>query len=624
MAQLNVTNLDFDEIKSNLKSYFKNTDSPFKDWDYDGSGLNLLMDVLAYNTHYNAVLAHMSVNESFLDTAQVRSNVVSAAKLLGYLPYSSLAPYAYVDISFLASTSGINVNNELQLPKGVRFKSVLDGVTYQYVTAESYSASNSAGAYYFNDVKLLQGAFATSRFSVDASNTNQKFIISDTNIDINTLIVRVYANQTVGESTVYTRFSTFDNIDGDSAIYFLNENALGNYEITFGDNIFGKAPGGLSLVSLEYIVTQGAVSNGCSTFKYADSQLLNTTGNPTIITTTPSFGGSARESLDSIRKNAPQSLIAQDRAVTADDYKAIIRSEFKSVGSISVWGGEYNEPPQYGKVFISIKPAGDSNNTGTEENLYLTDDQEIQILRSLETKRVLSITPVLIKPEYTYLYFNIFFKYNPATTTLSKDNLQFKVADALKQYETDNLLAFDNIFRHSKFLSKIDDSDIAILNSVARVFAYKKIDITPADYQSSVIFSFQLSNSDRTQPFIRSTPFMFNGLSCYLSDEYDATNTSFRNVYTYTLSAQGNQVRVQQSVGKLDSLTGIITLTTLKADENTTIDIFVNPSADDVPVVRNQILLIDFNKTTITGDIDEIISGGSNGTINYTTFNRDV
>jgi hypothetical protein len=583
------------------------------------------MDVLAYNTHYNAVLAHMSVNESFLDTAQVRSNVVSAAKLLGYLPYSVLAPYAYIDVSFLASSSGTTISNELQLPKGTKFKSSLDGVTYQYVADKTYSASNVNNQYAFSGVKLLQGAFATSRYSVDASNTNQRFIIADPNVDITTLVVRVYPNQTVSESTLYTRFSTFDSIDGESTIYFLNENTLGNYEITFGNNIFGKAPSSLNVIELEYIVTQGAVSNGCSTFKFADSQLSFTTGNPVVVTESKSFGGAARESLDSIRKNAPQSLIAQNRAVTSDDYKAIIRSEFKAVDSISVWGGEYNEPPQYGKVFISIKPKNDSNTTSTDENLYLTEDQKTEIISLLEPKRVLSITPVLIDPEYTYLYFNIFFKYNPSITTLSRENLQGVVSAATKQYEKDNLLAFDGIFRHSKFLSKIDNSNVSILNSTARVFAYKKVDITSTDYQSSISFSFELyGNFDKTESFIRSSPFIFEGKQCYLADEYDPTNTTVRNVYVYTLSSSGDQVRVLQSVGNLNPTTGVVGFTTLRADSDTTIDIYVNPAADDIPVVRNQLLLIDFNKTTIIGDIDEIISGGSNGAINYTTFNRDV
>lgn len=624
MAQLNVTELDFDQIKSNLKSYFKNTDSPFKDWDYDGSGLSLLLDVLAYNTHYNAVLAHMSVNESFLDTAQVRSNVVSSAKLLGYLPYSMITPYAYVNATFLASTNGVSIGNEILLPKGTKFKSSLDGVTYQFVTDKTYSTFNVNNQYAFNDVKLIQGSFATSRYSVDSSNQNQKFVIPDANVDINTLVVRVYADQTVSESELYSRFSTFDNITGDSAIYFLNENALGNYEITFGNGVFGKAPAGLTVVELEYLVTQGTPSNGCSTFKYADAQLAYTTGNPTIVTNAKALGGSERESLDSIRKNAPQSLISQNRAVTTEDYKAVIRSEFINVDSISVWGGEYNVPVQYGKVFISIKPTGNSNDI-SEDNLYLTSAQEEQILNFLEPKRVLSITPVLVRPDYTFLYFNIFFKYNPAITTLSQQGLQSQVNDAIRAYETDNLLAFDGIFRHSKFLSKIDNSNISILNSTARVYAYKRIDLTALSYESSISFSFELlGNTNKEQSFISSSGFPLDGKTCYLADEYDPTNPNFRNIYVYVLNSAGEFLKVEQSVGTLNPTTGLINLTTLKADTNTTIDIYVTPASDDIPVVRNQILLIDFNKTTIFGDIDEIVSGGSNGAINYTTFNKDV
>lgn len=624
MAQLNVTELDFDQIKTNLKSYFTNTESPFKDWDYDGSGLSLLLDVLAYNTHYNAVLAHMSVNESFLDTAQVRSNVVSSAKLLGYLPYSMVTPYAYIDATFLASTNGSSLGNEILLPKGTKFKSSLDGVTYQFVADKTYSAVNVNNQYAFNGVKLIQGSFATSRYSVDSSNQNQKFVIPDANVDISTLVVRVYADQTVSESELYSRFSTFDNITGNSAIYFLAENALGNYEVTFGNNVFGKAPAGLTVVELEYLVTQGTSSNGCSTFKYADAQLAYTTGNPTIVTNAKALGGSERESLDSIRKNAPQSLISQNRAVTTEDYKAVIRSEFINVDSISVWGGEYNVPVQYGKVFISIKPTGDSNDI-SEDNLYLTSEQEEQILNFLEPKRVLSITPVLVRPDYTFLYFNIFFKYNPAITTLSQQGLQSQVNDAIRAYETDNLLAFDGIFRHSKFLSKIDNSNVSILNSTARVYAYKRIDLTALSYESSISFSFELlGNTNKEQSFISSSGFPLNGKTCYLADEYDPTNENFRNIYVYVLNSAGEFLRVEQSVGALNPTTGLINLTTLKADTNTTIDIYVTPASDDIPVVRNQILLIDFNKTTIFGDIDEIVSGGSNGAINYTTFNKDV
>ena len=255
----------------------------------------------------------------------------------------------------------------------------------------------------------------------------------------------------------------------------------------------------------------------------------------------------------------------------------------------------------------------------------MTEDQKTQIISLLEPKRVLSITPVLIDPEYTYLYFNIFFKYNPAITTLSKENLQGVVSAAAKQYEKDNLLAFDGIFRHSKFLSKIDNSNISILNSTARVFAYKKINITPTDYQSSISFSFELyGNFDKTESFITSSPFTYQTQQCYLADEYDPTDTSVRNVYVYKLSSSGDKIRVLQSVGNLNPTIGTINFTTLKADVDTTIDIYVNPAADDIPVIRNQLLLIDFSKTTIIGDIDEIISGGSNGGINYTTFNRDV
>ena len=461
--QLQVTELDFDQIKENLKAYFRRDESPFKDWDFEGSGLNKLLDVLSYNTHYNAILAHMSINESFLDSAQIRANVVSAAKLLGYTPRSWTTSRATINVTFRAI--GTYVADTLTLPRGSAFKTSVNGTSYSFFTEDSQTVARTLdNKFIFTDVVIVQGSIQRSRHLANASNPNQKFVINAANADLADLKVNVYPNSTSTALEQFIPFTEFTGIDETSPIYFLGENALGEYEITFGNGSFGRALDPMSIVELEYIRTAGAAANSAQVFTYAGTAQLasNAFGNnPTVTVTSSAAGGSSRESINSIKFNAPISFIAQNRAVTAEDYAALIRSKFSYIDAISVWGGEDDPTPQFGKVFISIKPTDND----PETNSLLTDQQRSEILEFLRQKKVLSITPELVDPDYVWMYFNVLFKYDPTRTSLSPGVLETQVRDSIIQFTADYLESFGGVFRFSKFLKAIDSANPAINSS---------------------------------------------------------------------------------------------------------------------------------------------------------------
>lgn len=621
--QLNVTELDFDQIKSNIKEYFRSADSTFKDWDYEGSGLNQLIEILAYNTHYNAVLAHMSINESFLDSAQIRSNVVSAAKLLGYTPGSYSSPKAYINLSFPAKV-GSGYDTFLRLPRGTKLKTTLDNVTYVFFTTKTLVANLVDGKFVFENVEISEGTLKALRFPVNGANPNQKFIINDAGVDTKDLEVNLFENAGTTETESYTRFTEFaGDVTGDSAIYFMSENYAGKYEVTFGDNIFGKRPTNLNVVQLQYTVTSGPSANGAAIFGWVgpDSPLVNVIGSPTISTLVSAGGGSKAETLESIKHNAPLSLIAQNRAVTAEDYMAIIKKEYNGIDAISVWGGETNiENPQFGKVFISIKPAGEAET--------LKDLEKQQILSFLTGKKVLSITPEIVDPDYTYLFFDVYFKYNSNRTTLKPGALEESVRNSIIEFNSDFLQRFDGVFRFSSFLSAITSSNIAVLNALARVYVYKKINLKSINPPSQVLnFGMEIAGAiDSETPLLSSNSWINKaGQVCYLSDAKinSSVATVARRLFAYTITKDNVTVIVHPDLGKFYPATGRLELLPISTNTDTEIQVRVVPASDDISPKLNQLLKIDAGKTSIFSDVDSIAVGGKSfGSVAYQTFNR--
>ena len=613
-TNLNVTELDFADIKQNLKNFLKQQ-SEFNDYDFDGSGLNVLLDVLAYNTHYNALNAHYSLNESFLDSAQIRGNVVTRAKLLGYTPRSVLSPRAKVDLVVNVAAEVGTKPTILELTRGTKLNTVVSGEEFQYVVLETQQATLSAvtaNTYQFNDVSISEGTIRELKYRVDNDIENQKFQLTDYDADTSTLRVRVQSNEESSSFDIYTKFETLKNVNSTSKVYYLQENPSGYYEIYFGDGVTGFKPTNNNIVTIDYVTTQGKESNGANSFSMVDS--IGGFSNITVTLDTAAAGGVDAETMESIRFNAPLTFISQNRAVTADDYAAIIKKEFSNIDSISTWGGEDNDPPDYGKVYIAIKPLLSEQLT-TAEKTDITG-------AILKGKNVVSITPEIVNTNYTYLELDANFKYNPNLTDRSSVELQSVVRDTITDYNFNNLNKFDGVFRHSQLTKAIDNSDPSILNTIVRPRMFKNI--TPSnnsDNNFSLSFVAPFYQSGNSTAFIlKSSAFKINTVDHFFGDEPISGSTN-RKVIIYKVVNSIN-VTVVADAGLIDVLKGTVTLNNFRPDATTAIKITVLPNSLDLAPKRDQLISIDNNSVVITPEIDTIAVAGSAGSITYNTTSR--
>ena len=618
MAQFNTTELDFDQIKTNLKNHFKRTGSVFKDWDFEGSGLSSLLDVLAYNTHYNAVNAHMAMNESFLDSAQLRANVVSRAKLLGYTPTSKTASVATINITFTKQEE--SSADGYTLPRGTKFTSTIDNVTYTFQTISDTTVRLSdTNKFVFENLKIYQGIRRTADYVVDNS-SYQKFVINHSDVDTSTLRVQVFPTLTTATPDTYTKFETFTNIDDTSKIYFLNENGEGYYDVTFGDGVLGKSLSPLDVVRLDYLTTAGATANGATIFSYASgsNDIIDGTGTPTLVL--KSQGGEEKESLTSIKYNAPLTFISQNRAVTAEDYKTLIKQNISNVKDVAVWGGQDNDIPNFGEVNISIRPLDLTQTT-------LTDIEKDRVEALLYDRKVIAIKPRLRDPLYTFLYAEVFFKYNSTLTTKTKEELITDVRRTITTFDSNNLNNFNGVFRFSTFLKAIDQTNVAILNSVARMYTYKNLTITVTGNESendNIDFAFALDGEiDQTDSMISSSTWKYLGDSVQLGDEKIVGETERRKIFVFKRRANGTVEKVVQNAGFLFPATGILQLNNLPASTTSTIRVKVRPAADDIVAKRREVLAFDLGETQVIGDIDSSTSGTAPLLSDYVTFARD-
>ena len=620
MAQFNTTELDFDQIKTNLKTHFLRNDGPFKDWDFEGSGLSSLLDVLAYNTHYNAVNAHMSMNESFLDSAQLRANVVSRAKLLGYTPTSNTASVATINLTLTKQSSSTAVKYTLK--RGTRFTTQLDNITYTFQTISDVTVglSDDADTFVFNNLDIYQGSRRLVEYSVDTS-LYQKFTINFADADTATLLVKVLNGPDDLSPDTYTKFQTFTNIDSTSQIYFLNENGDGFFDVTFGDNIIGKSPNVLDIIQLDFLTTDGEIANGATTFTYASGADATVQGGASITLVTKSQGGGDKETLSSIKFNAPLTFVSQNRAVTAEDYKTLIRQNINNVGDVSVWGGESNEIPNYGEVNISIRPLD-------VDQLTLTDAEKKVAEAFLDDKKVVAIKPVLHDPKYTYLYFEVFFKYTLSLTTKTKPELETLVRNTISTFNTNNLNNFNGVFRYSPFLKEIDNTDVAITNSTVRIYSYKELTITVTGSNTaneSLDFGFAIDGKvDQTESMISSNGWTYSGSSVLLADEKIVGDTEKRRVYVYTTTSDNKVLKVQTEAGYIYPATGKITLSNLVSSTTATIKVKIRPASNDVVAKRREVLNISLADTTATADIDSSTSGTATTLSDYETVSRNA
>lgn len=615
-TNLNVTELDFDQIKKNLKNYLK-TQTAFSSHDFEGSGLSALLDVLAYNTHYNAMAAHFALNEAFLDSAQIRGNIVTRAKLLGYIPRSVLAPRATVKIVVDVSEESGTLPGTLTLPRGAKLTTQVDGRNFRFVVLEEQIATINNQKFEFDNVVIAEGTRKKLLYRVDNDIENQKYQISDDDADTSTLRVLIQANESSTAYDNYTKFESLINVDSSSRVYYLQENSNEYYEVYFGDGVTGKKPLNNNIVTLDYVFTNGPDANGANSFTMVDN--IGTFGNIAITTLTKADGGTIKETNESIRFNAPLTFTSQNRAVTSDDYRAIIQKEFTNINSISTWGGEDNDPPDYGSIYISIKPL---------VNETLTENEKTEIINTiLKGKSVVSITPYIVDPNFTYLDLDVSFKYNPNLTDRSPVELQAVVRDTVSDYNFNELNKFDGVFRHSQLLKAIDNADPSIQNSNVRPYMF--MSITPNKAAANKDNNFELrfvapffSSGSSTNFIISSTVWKYNGDEVYFGDIPIAGSTN-RQVIVYKIVNSEN-VTVINNAGTIDVSSGVIKLNNFRPDDDSadTIRITVVPNSLDLAPKRDQLIAIDPLRVQITPSIDTISVSGSSGTIDYTTTAR--
>ena len=621
-TNLNVTELDFDQIKRNLKNFLKQQ-TEFTDHDFEGSGLNTLLDVLAYNTHYNAMNAHYSLNEAFLDSAQIRGNVVTRAKLLGYTPRSILAPRATINL--VVDLAGENAatqgaTSSLVLPRGTKFTSTVSGESFDFVTLNNSTGTQSGTKFTFSNVAIAEGTYKTLLYRVDNDIESQKFQLGDADADTSTLRVRVQQNEQSLTHDVYAKFESLLNVDSTSQIYYLQENPSELFEIYFGDGVIGRKPVNNNIVTLDYVFTKGAEANGASIFNISGNlsnsggtALVNSTY--TVTTLTNASGGTEKETMESVRFNAPLTFTSQNRAVTAEDYKAIILKSFSNISSISTWGGEDNDPVDFGSVYISIKPL-------TAD--VLTEEEKSQITDNvLKGKNIVSITPEIVDAAFTDLELDVFVKYNPNLTDRSSVDIQTLIKDVIADYNFNNLNKFDGVFRHSQLTKAIDSADPAILNSTVRPFMFQNVALNPTANANDHALTFaapfyQAGNS--TDFVLNSSAFLINNENHFFGD-VPIDGSSERQVIIYKIVDDVN-ITTNPDVGRIDLDKGTLTLKGFAIDSATTVRLTLTPNSLDIAPKRNQLLRIDPARVTVTPQVDTITTAGSSGSIEYVTNSR--
>ena len=580
-TNLRVAELDFDQIKSNLKAFLRNKQE-FTDYDFEGSGLSVIIDLLAYNTHYNAVMGNMLVQEMFLDTAVKRQSLGLISKRLGYTPYSKVSPRAKVNMEVFPVGSPAT----LTIGKGAKFTTKLSFNTVaNFITLNSYTVNrNDNGRYIFQNIDLYEGSNDIFRFVVNGQ-INQQFEIPTKNVDISTLRVYIQTSISNTEMIEWTRFDNIVDVNSGTNSYFVKYNENGNYEVYFGDGILGKALQTGNVVRLDYIATNGPIANGASKFAFSDTVEGNT--NVVVETVMNAFGGADEEPIESIRVNAQNSVLSQNRAVTASDYISEINKFFPN-DSIAVYGGETLTHPIYGKVFISIKQSGTT--------VPLTLEQKKNLLSILTKKTVLSITHEFIDPDYIYIDVFSNINYNANLTQNTSETIKTNVASALLSYANTNFNKFDSSFEYSRFITQIDNSDNSIINNETTVYLKKRKNITlgiSSDYQYD--FYTQVEESNSKVDMITSNVFKVSTLptvDCRLTDA-----DGIMQIY-YVVN--GIRVILDDNVGTVDYTTGSVNVNLdIIECQDGYLEVTVNPSNRIITPGRNNILVLAENNINI-------------------------
>ena len=581
-----LTDINFDEIKDNLKNFLSNQ-TELGDYDYESSTMQILLNLLAYNTYMNSYYLNAVSNEMYLDSAQVRNNVVSRAKMLGYTPRSAHGSTATVQVV-------INPNDApdtITIPENTQFRATVDGTQYVFVNPDAKVVNADSSGVFSTNIDITEGRIQTFRWTVSSENP-VRYIIPNDNVDTRSLKVQVQTSASDTTTRTYTLADNLTNVTSTSEVYFLSENINGRYEITFGDNILGKQLNDGNIIILTYRICNGSDSLSASTFTAVSS--ISGYTDITLNIVSAAQGGQEKESMQSIKYNAPKFYSSQNRAVTKKDYETLIKNNFADLQAVSVWGGEDNSPPVYGKVYISVKPRSGN---------LLANDRKDDIVNFLIQKNVLSIEPNIVDPTFVYVKPEIEIRYNPKMTTQSPGAFLNGLKQVIINYENNNLGVFGQQYKTSSLASLLNAYSEAVDNVSIDINLKKKI--VP---NTSVATTYRIPFNEQvhtyegvTKPYnISSSKFTFaNRTNCYFDDD------GLGNIRIYYLSGTSTRNYILNNAGTVDYNTGLIVLNNLLITDydGDYLELVIDPEEYFVTPVRNQILLIDDAKIDLY-DID--------------------
>lgn len=592
MANLRISELDFDAIKTNLKNYLQ-AQSEFTDYDFEGSSLSILLDILAYNTHYNAYLANMLANEMFLDSAVKRSSVVSLAKHLGYTPRSVRGSTATLDVTV---TNPTGTPSTLTIDRYFPFSSSINGTTYTFLTTEPVTIQPLGGIYTFSNLKVKQGVLLEYSYTVATPGTDEKYEIPNTDVDTTTILVTVQTSSIDTTTTTYTLCTDITAVDGDSAVYFLEENPAGNYQMYFGDGIIGRKLTAGNIVRIQYLVSAGEGSNvsGNISQSFTAGSSIGGSSNISITTISNSSGGAAKETISSIKFNAPRSNQARNRAVTKSDYSVLIKSQYPTVESVSVWGGEENTPPAYGKVFISLKPY-----SGYIVDSAVKDEIKNTILKD---RKVLTIAPEFVDPDYLFVNLVVNSRYNKNQTIKSASQISQLIRAEIIDYFSNNLQQYELPFYYSQLLNNLSGVEPSIVSVLMELKLQKRI-VPILNVANSYIDENSLKFSNKLHPSgFESTRFFIieNGLSIevMLRDTPATSPPDYNGTGTIGIYRVDTETKIRD-IGTINYATGVVTLSGLlpvgyPANQyEIALTAQVQEDSYDIVAAKNQIIVYD-------------------------------
>ena len=600
-SSLSLVSLDFDSLKNNLKSYLK-SQSIFKDYDFEGSNMNVLLDVLSYNSYLNAFYLNMASSEGFMDSAQMLSSVISHAKELNYTPRSTRSAKSFINLSINVTSGNPKL---IEVPKGTQFSGTNANGGFVYTTGETHILTSTSSTFSINNLEIYEGTFINETFVIDSSIPNQKFILSNQNVDTTSIAVTVAENDGLNVYD-YNQATNLYGLGNTSKVYFVQATLNGFYEIVFGDGVFGNMPQNNATILVTYRVSKGAAGNGIKSFTidknlgtYNGVQALTT-----VSTVTPSFDGDDFESIESIRFRAPKHYQTQDRAITTTDYVNMIYENFPEIKAVNVYGGEllYGSV-DYGKVFIS--PASQS---GSKITAALKTD----IVSYISNKNSIAITPVIIDPEILYVVPSIKVTVDFHKTVYTPADITSLIATSTSTYNSQYLQNFNTAFRYSKFTSYLNNADESI-ESIQLYNLLKKISNTNLNLNQAISVRF---NNPIEPGTLISSQFLLNDGNVYSFTDYNPSNDTFKrtgSLSSYTLDNTKKVVYMKQitttnvqnysEVGTIDYDMGIITIKTLTISNflgTNGIEFLVSPLNEDIFAIKNDLIEFDIDNIKIT------------------------